>query len=169
MTMNAKKRLPALLAALALLIALPALCAAEGPVLLVELPEDAALVENVDFGDGDFIQTYQLPEGATVQLLRYTSFDMTLDQLVEADWNGARDVTPLTIAQVGAYPAEGVQLAYGEGGEAVNAALLLVHAEDGITLILQITVPAAQDDDALFEALLGTLDALGPAQEPEVG
>ena len=166
--LKSRLRALALLAALTLLLALPACCAAEGPVLLVELPEDAQLVEDVDFGDGDFIQTYQLAQGATVQLLRYAAFDMTLEQLVESDWPGAADVTPLALTQVGAYPAEGVRLSWADGGEAVTAALLLVHA-DGQTLILQITVPAGQDADAVVDPLLATLDALGAAEEPEVG
>ena len=41
------------------------------PVMLVKLPEDAQMVENVAFDDGDFVQTYQLNGGAYVQLLRY--------------------------------------------------------------------------------------------------
>ena len=57
---------------------LPALALATGSVLMVELPQDAQMVENVEFDDGDFIQTYQLSGGARVQLLRYASFDMTL-------------------------------------------------------------------------------------------
>ena len=40
----------------------------DAPVLLVQLPEDAQMVENVAFDDGDFIQTYQLSGGAYVQL-----------------------------------------------------------------------------------------------------
>lgn len=36
----------------------------DAPVLLVQLPEDAQMVENVAFDDGDFIQTYQLSGGA---------------------------------------------------------------------------------------------------------
>ena len=36
------------------------------PVMLVKLPEDAQMVENVAFDDGDFIQTYQLSGGAYV-------------------------------------------------------------------------------------------------------
>lgn len=165
-TLMKKKVLP--LAALALLLALPALCAAEGPVLLIELPEDAQLIEDVDFGDGDFVQTYQLQQGATVQLLRYGTFDMTLAELVESDWPGAQDVTPMDIVSVGAYPAEGARFTWAGDGEAVSAALLLVHA-DGRTLILQIIVPAAQDADAVIAPLLSTLDAMGEAEEPEVG
>ena len=32
----------------------------DAPVLLVQLPEDAQMVENVAFDDGDFIQTLSL-------------------------------------------------------------------------------------------------------------
>ena len=54
----------------------------DAPVLLVQLPEDAQMVENVAFDDGDFIQTYQLSGGAYVQLLRYMQSDVTIDGLV---------------------------------------------------------------------------------------
>ena len=53
----------------------------DAPVLLVQLPEDAQMVENVAFDDGDFIQTYQLSGGAYVQLLRYMQSDVTIDGL----------------------------------------------------------------------------------------
>ena len=77
MKKSVKKLLGALLLGAALL--LPALALADGPVLLVELPEDAVMVENVTFEDGDFIQSYQLAGGSQVQLLRYARFDMTLE------------------------------------------------------------------------------------------
>ena len=51
MKKSVKKLLGALLLGAALL--LPALALADGPVLLVELPEDAVMVENVTFEDGD--------------------------------------------------------------------------------------------------------------------
>ena len=62
------------------------------PVMLVKLPEDAQMVENVAFDDGDFIQTYQLSGGAYVQLLRYAQGDVTLDGIVAGDWPGATDI-----------------------------------------------------------------------------
>ena len=77
-----------LLAALFALLLLPALVLAEGPALMTSLPEDALLVENVEFEDGDFIRTYQIADGATVQMLRYGAFDMTLDDLAEGEWTG---------------------------------------------------------------------------------
>ena len=59
------------------------------PVMLVKLPEDAQMVENVAFDDGDFVQTYQLNGGAYVQLLRYGDMSMSIGDLVAGDWAGA--------------------------------------------------------------------------------
>ena len=73
----------------------------DAPVLLVQLPEDAQMVENVAFDDGDFIQTYQLSGGAYVQLLRYMQSDVTIDGLVAGDWPGATNVQALDLKTVG--------------------------------------------------------------------
>ena len=56
--------------------------------ILVDLPEDAVMVERVSFEDGDFIQTFQLPDGVTVQILRYATLDMTLEDMAEGEWTG---------------------------------------------------------------------------------
>ena len=69
----------------------------DAPVLLVQLPEDAQMVENVAFDDGDFVQTYQLSGGAYVQLLRYARSDVTLDGIIAGDWPGATDVQSLDL------------------------------------------------------------------------
>jgi len=96
-------------AALVLMLALPALAAAS--VLMVELPEDAQMVENVAFDDGDFIQTYQLSGGASVQLVRYASFEMTLGELFASEWVGATDVRELGVSEIGGCPAQGLRFA----------------------------------------------------------
>ena len=57
-------------ALLALMLTIPALAVGENAVLLVELEQGAQMVENVSFEDGDFIKTYQLSGGASVQLVR---------------------------------------------------------------------------------------------------
>lgn len=80
----------------------------DAPVLLVQLPEDAQMVENVAFDDGDFIQTYQLSGGAYVQLLRYMQSDVTIDGLVAGDWPGATNVQALDLKTVGGCAAQGV-------------------------------------------------------------
>ena len=58
---NVIRRLAALL-----LMLVPALALAGDEVMLVELPQSAQMVENVSFEDGDFIQSYQLEDGCTV-------------------------------------------------------------------------------------------------------
>lgn len=87
------------------LLLLPALALAEGPVLLVELGEEAQMVENVEFEDGEFIQTYQLADGVTVQLLRYMDFEMTMDELIASDWPVSCRVETQDMTQKLGYPA----------------------------------------------------------------
>lgn len=55
-----KKLMIGLTALMLMLSGLVCAWAEEAPVLLVQLPEDAQMVENVAFDDGDFVQTYQL-------------------------------------------------------------------------------------------------------------
>ena len=85
------------------------------PVMLVKLPEDAQMVENVAFDDGDFIQTYQLSGGAYVQLLRYAQGDVTLDGIVAGDWPGATDIQSMALETVGGYAAKGLMLSVEPG------------------------------------------------------
>lgn len=146
------KKLVILLLALLLV---PVFALAEGPVLLVELPEDAQMVEDVRFEDGDFTQTYLLASGAMVQLLRSASLDMTLGELAEADWTGYTGGEALELAQVGGYPAEGMRLSWSEDGENVDVTLVLVHV-DAQTLIFQIVLPqgtAGEDMQAMLDSL----------------
>lgn len=141
-------------ALMALMLLLPALALAAGPVLLVELPEDALMVENIEFEDGDFIQTYQMG-GAQVQLLRYASFDMTVEELAMSDWAGAQNVLPMEMTRVGNFPMSGVTLTYAEEGqEPLDVTLALVDA-GAYTLVFSAVVP--QDAD---EAVHAQIDAL---------
>lgn len=154
------KKILMMLAVLALLV--PALALADGPVLLVELSEGAEMIEDVQFDDGDFIQTYQLDGGATVQLLRYAAFGMTLDELAEGEWTGYTALRALPLAQVGAWPAQGLRLDWAQEGEAVDVTLLLVQAGDQ-ALLLQAVYPQAIGQDAIdasVQALLDSLDVL---------
>ena len=91
------------------------------PVMLVKLPEDAQMVENVAFDDGDFIQTYQLSGGAYVQLLRYAQGDVTLDGIVAGDWPGATDIQSMALETVGGYAAKGLMLSVEPEDEAAQA------------------------------------------------
>lgn len=105
------------------LLMIPALALAQGPVLLVELPEQAQMTENVAFEDGDFIQSYRI-QNAQVQLLRYGQFDMTLEELVESDWAENCGTEALDIAEISGFPAQGVRVyqAVDAGGYPVSAA-----------------------------------------------
>lgn len=160
-------------AALLLMLLLPAMAFAQGSVLLIELPQDAQMVENVEFDDGDFIQTYQLEGGVNVQLLRYASFDMTLGDLIASEWVGCTDVRQLEITEVGGCPAEGLRFAYQEEGQApLDVTLVVVDA--GETLVFEAVYPASMDAakiDAGLQAMIGSMDVMAgeAAETADVG
>ena len=144
-------------------------CAAlgDGPLLLVELPEDAVCVENVEFEDGDFIQSYQLSGGSQVQLLRYSSFDMTLEELAKSDWPDCEIAQTLDIRHVGGCPAGGLRLTGGEN-EDITVTLVLVDA-GAYTLIFSAVSPQDADAQAV-ETMLSTMNVLdGGNLNAEVG
>lgn len=156
------KRMMAVLFALLLL---PALAFAQGSVLLVELPQDAQMVENVAFEDGDFIQTYQLAGGANVQLLRYAAMDMTLGELFASEWVGATDVRELGVSEVGGYPAQGLRFSYQEQGQpALDVMLVVVDA--GETLVLSAVFPAG-GADAQMQEMLDSLSVMTGEEAPQ--
>ena len=156
------KKLFAVLLAAVLLV--PALAFAQGSVLMVKLPEDAQMVENVAFDDGDFIQTYQLAGGAQVQLVRYAAFDMTLGELFASEWVGATDVRELGVTEVGGHPAQGLRFSYQtEGQAALDVALVVVDA--GETLVMSAVFPAGTAD-AQLEAMLGSLSVMNEDAAP---
>jgi len=145
---------------------------ADGAVLLVELPQDAQMVEDIQFDDGDFIQTYQA-NGMMVQLLRYAAFDMTLDELIGSEWAGAQNVTALALESVGGYPASGVQLDCAQEGQGVqNVTIVRVDTGDGVLVFEAV---AAQGDAAAaqaVEAMLASMSVLSEGAggtEAEVG
>lgn len=137
------KRLIVLLALVSLL-ALPALVLGEGAVLMVELPEDAQIIENVEFEDGDFIQTYQLDQGVTVQLLRYATLGMTLEEMARGEWNGYQNEEKLELAEIDGYPAQGVRFDYEEEENLVTVYLMMVDVQEQ-SLIFQAIFPENVD------------------------
>ena len=152
-----KKWMNVLLLCAALL--LPALALADGPVLLVELPDDARMVENVSFEDGDFIQSYQLAGGTQVQLLRYARFDMTLEELAGSDWPDATATAKLDVKHVGGCPASGLRLNSPAGdGSTLDVTLVLVDA-GAYTLIFSAVCPQGADEQAV-ETMLTTMNVL---------
>lgn len=159
------KRMFAALFALVLLI--PALAFAQGNVLMVSMPQEAQMVENVAFDDGDFIQTYQLAGGAQVQLLRYAAFDMTLGDLIASEWIGAQNVRELSVREVSGYPAQGLRFTYSEAGEqTLDVTLMVVDA--GEKLVLSAVFPAgAQGVDETVQAMLDSLSVMHEDAAPE--
>ncbi|MCI6373720.1 MAG: hypothetical protein MR821_00285 [Clostridiales bacterium] len=152
-----KKWMNVLLLCAALL--LPALSLADGPVLLVELPDDAQMIENVAFEDGDFIQSYQLAGGTQVQLLRYASFGMTLEELAGSDWPDATAAAKLDVKHVGGCPASGLRLTSPAGdGSVLEVTLVLVDA-GAYTLIFSAVCPQGADAQAV-ETMLSTMNVL---------
>lgn len=173
-----KKAFIALLAALALI---PVLAFCEGPVLLVEIPEGAQMVENVAFDDGDFIQTYQTPGGATVQLLRYGALAMTAQELTDSDWPDHCHAEALELTEISGCPAQGVHIWQAlEGGypvavddwqnppdgtQMMECILVLVQQGEG-TLIFQGSY-MTQDAGREVQAMLDSLKVL--SEEGDVG
>ena len=129
----------------------------DAPVLLVQLPEDAQMVENVAFDDGDFIQTYQLSGGAYVQLLRYMQSVVTIDGLVAGDWPGATNVQALDLKTVGGCAAQDVAP---EDDEALRVALVLVSA-DHCALVYQAVYPQRLGTDQIDDAVQHMVDSMG--------
>ena len=145
----------------------------DGPLLLVNLPEDMRMVENVAFDDGDFVQTYQLSGGAYVQLLRYSDFDMSLNDLIFSEWASATDVQTLDGLKIGGLPAEGVRLNSAEEGfEPLRVTLVMVKV-DSSTLVYQAVYPqklGEEQIDASVQAMISSMDVLnGGTEQPEVG
>ena len=162
-----------------LLFVLPSLALADAPVLLAQRPESAQMVENVEFEGGDFIQTYQLEDGATVQLLRYTGFAMTMDELIASDWPVNSGVEMQAMTEISGFPAQHAHIlqAYDESGYPVKADggpggvmaidLVLVNVDD-TTLILQCIDKGGVGTGDAFKALLNSLQVLG-GENAEVG
>lgn len=141
------KRMKKFAAALLGLTLLSAGAMAEGPVLRADLPESAQRIESVAFENGDFIETYQLEGGATVQMLRYAEFDMTLDELIEGEWTGYTGKETLELSDVDGCPAQGVHLTADEEGRKLDVYVVLIDAQ-GQTLIFQTVFADQSEDDA---------------------
>jgi len=144
---------------------------ADGPVLFVELPEDALMIEDVQFDDGDFIQTYQLSGGARVPMLRYAAFDMTLEDLAEGEWTGYTQKQAMDIAQVSGYPASGLMLKYkDEAGTSLTVYLIMVEAEEQ-KLLMTASFPDSLGEEQIASAVevwLNTMTVSG-IEDGEVG
>ncbi|MBQ8094933.1 MAG: hypothetical protein IJ242_15380 [Clostridia bacterium] len=109
------------------------------PLLFLNLPEDAQMIENVQFDDGDFIQTYQLNGSAHITLLRYTDFNMSIQDLMASEWEGAAAIASLGIPQISGQQTEGVRFKYADS--------------DSNSLLITIVTVKAGQDTLIFEAV----------------
>lgn len=162
-----------------LLFALPVLSLADAPVLLLDLPQSAQMVENVEFEGGDFIQTYQLENGVTVQLLRYSGFAMTMEELISSDWPINCGVEMQAMTEISGYPAQHAHIlqAYDESGYPVKADggpggvmaidLVVVNVDD-MTLIFQSIDKGAEGAGDAIGAMIESLQVQG-GSHAEVG
>jgi len=145
---------------------------AQSPVLLVDMPQDAQMIENVMFDDGDFIQTYQFAGTANVHLLRYEAFDMTIDDMIASEWVGAQNVAAMPIESVGGYPASGVTLSCAQDGMGtVDVTIVMVDYGSG-KLVFEAVIPQGDSTGAAAaQAMLQSLQVLGEENgaEAEVG
>ena len=144
---------------------------ADGPVLMLELPDDALMIEDVQFEDGDFIQTYQLSGGVRVQMLRYAAFDMTLTDLAEGEWTGYTDLQVLALADMNGCLAEGIRLTHrDEAGNEVIVYMVMADAM-GQKLLLSAVFPSEMGEEKIeadMNAWLATMSVVGFENE-EVG
>ena len=158
-----------MMAALALVLCMLVSCAmAEGPRLMVELPDDALMIESFEFDDGDFVQTYQLTDGVMVQMLRYASFDMTLEELAEGEWTGYRDARRIELGEIGGCSAQAIRLTDEQGSVIVYTVMLDAQEQ---TLIFQAVFPktlGAERINADMNAWLGSMQVVYMESE-EVG
>ncbi len=125
-----KKHFNKFILVLSLLFIVPTCALADSrPFLLVNLPDDSQMIENVEFDDGDFVQTYQLGGGAHITLLRYGNSDITLTSLVESEWPGA-------------YSSSSVEL---PNLNEATATKFLVEEDNSLLHVLLVTAHAGQD------------------------
>lgn len=145
---------------------------ADGPVLCFTLPENAIMIENVDFGDGEFIETYQLPDGTVVQNLRFMTDTLTLDELIIGDWATCSAVADGEISEISGCPAESrtvTQRIDAQGypaASAQDAGVGEIHIElvaahpQGCTLVMQIILPEGADEQTA-KSILNSLQIGG--------
>ena len=145
---------------LVVMLIAPACAMAAGASLLMEMPQDAQMVENIEFDDGDSIRTYQLG-GGHVQLLRYAGFDMTIEELAYSEYPACSDLRALEIGAVGGYPAAALRfIAQEEEQTALDVTLVCITTEEE-TLIFKAAFPRTMEQeqiDTLVFGMIATMD-----------
>jgi hypothetical protein len=155
-----KVRFCALLSAVFLLLCTLALAESAGPYLLLDLPADAQMIENVEFDNGDFVQTYQLSGGAHITLLRSQEMDMSITDLIESEWTGAENVSFLQVAPISEHPTQACSLLYpDESGTRLSVTLLTVQAEQ-YTLLYEAIYPENLGEDQIRLSIRRMIDSM---------
>ena len=111
------------------------------PLLFLNLPQDAQMIENVQFDDGDFIQTYQLSGSAHITLLRYAD-DMNAQELMRSEWENASNVVNLGISPI--------------SGCKTDAIRFICKDIDETSLMVTILTVGVGSDTLVFEAVYPT-------------
>ena len=143
----------------------------EGPggsaVMMIDLPEDTLMTERIVFEGGDYIQTFQLPCGGTVQILRYEQFDLSMMDLAEGEWYGYQAIEELNIEELDPCFEEGIHLKMET--EACEVYILKAETENPRQVhLLQVVLPQTlgveqlekEIDRLLKSVLIQGVDAL---------
>lgn len=119
------------------------------PLLFVSMPEDAQIIEDVQFEDGDFIQTYQLGGGAHITLLRNANFDMSLTDLVASEWEGAASVSSLNLEPISGHKTDALRFNYTDA-DSVSFLVTLISVKSGNdTLIFEAVFPSRDGEEQI--------------------
>ena len=137
------------------------------PLLFVSLPEDTQMIENVQFEDGSFIQTYQLGGGAHITLLRDADFGMTLRDLVSSEWEGAVSVSPLKLDPISGQKTDAVRFKYTDSDlESFLITLISVSAGHD-TLIFEAVFPTRNGEEqinAIVDKMLQSMSVINMSE-----
>ena len=147
---------------LTLCLMLASIAFAEGfdrPLLFLNLPGDAQMIENVQFDDGDFIQTYQLSGGAHITLLRYADFNMSVHDLLTSEWDGASSITTLSIEPISGQKTEGIRFSYTEEEETLLITLITVTAGQD-TLVFEAVYPSRNGEEQVNAIVDGIIQSM---------
>jgi len=141
----------------------------EGPhnscAILVDLPQDTVMVESVSFENGDYIQTFQPPDGVRVQILRYSEFDMTLADLAEGEWTGYSVLESLDVTGWDACVKDAIHLKadVDEGYGMASYDVFLLRAETGSpdqVHLMQVVFPSVLGEERIRQESKEMLDSV---------
>lgn len=133
------------------------------PLLFLNLPGDAQMIENVQFDDGDFIQTYQLSGGAHITLLRYADFNMSVHDLLTSEWDGARSISGLDLDPISGQKTEGIRFSYSEADDDTLLITLITITAGKDTLVFEAVYPERNGEDqvnAIVDGIIRTMQVI---------